>query len=186
MKTRILLIIFTIAVCPVLFFSSCSKVKKLSAFDYSYKIPRTTFIYTPSVYKSGEVLLYSGSIVANLDSILSANGLSSGIVGNTTFTTCSITIDQPDTVTFSWLQSARAEISANADFNPADEVGTVTNIDPASKTINLSLNNTNIRPYLGSQQFYFRVYGVLNGPLPVAWVQMYIDGTLLMHLDPLN
>ncbi len=175
-----------IGVFPVLFFSSCSKIKELSSFDVSYKIPRQTFTYTPTVYKSGEQLLYSGFITANLDSILSANGLSSGVVGTTTFTKCSITIEQPDSVTFGWLQSARGEISQNADFTPAQEVGYVTNSDPLAKTVHLTLNNTNIRPYLGSRTFYFRIFGVLNGPVPSQWVQMYLDGSLQMHLVPLN
>jgi hypothetical protein len=186
MKTRILITILTIAVFPVLFFSSCSKLKDLTAIDVSYKIPRQTFIYTPTTLKSGEQLLYSGFITANLDSILSANGLSSGVVGNTIFTKCSITIVQPDSVTFGWLQSARGEISQNAGFIPFQEVGTVTNTDPLAKTVNLTLNNTNIRPYLGAKTFYFRIFGILNGPVPAEWVQMYVDGTLQMHLEPLN
>ena len=186
MKTRILLTIFTMAIAPALFFISCNTAKEIVAFDYAYKIPRTTFIYTPVTFKTGEQLLYSGAIVANLDSILNANGFSSGVVGNTTFTKCSVTIDQPDSITFSWLQSARGEISANADFNPAQQVGQVVTTDPNAKTVNLTTNNTNIRPYLGSKTFYFRIYGVLSGPVPVAWVQMYLNGQLTMHLQPLN
>jgi len=186
MKMRILFAILSIAVLPVLFLSSCSKLKDLTAIDVSYKIPRQTFTYTPTSFKSGEQLLYSGFITANLDSILSANGLSSGVVGNTMFTKCSITIAQPDTVTFGWLQSARGEISDNAGFTPAQEVGHVTNTDPLAKTVNLTLNNTNIRPYLGAKTFYFRIFGILNGPVPADWVQMYMDGTLQMHLEPLN
>ena len=186
MKTRILLIIFSVAVFPVLFNSSCTTVKKVVAFDYTYKIPRTAFTYTPSLLKTGEQLLFSGPVTANLDSILNANGLSSGVVGTTTFTKCSVTIEKPDSVTFSWLQSMRGEISSVVDFNPAQQVGTVTNTDPMAKTVNLTTNNTNIRPYLGSKNFYFRIYGTLNGPVPVPWVQMYLDGQLTMRLQPLN
>jgi len=186
MKTRILLTMLSVIIFPILFFSSCSKLKDLTAIDVSYKIPRQTFTYTPTTFKSGEQLLYSGQIEANLDSILNSYGFSSGVVGNTEFTQCSITIDQPDSVSFSWLQSARGEISLNAGFNPAQEVGTVTVTDPTAKTVNLTTNNTNIRPYLGSRTFYFRVFGTLNGPLPTAWVQMYLEGTLKLHLEPLN
>jgi len=186
MKTRIILTMLSVAIFPILFFSSCAKLKDLAAIDVSYKIPRQTFIYSPSTFKSGEQLLYSGQINANLDSILNSYGFSSGVVGNTEFTHCSITIDQPDSVNFSWLQSARGEISMNANFTPAQEVGTATVTDPAAKTVNLTTNNANIRPYLGSRTFYFRVFGTLNGPLPTDWVQMYVDGTLQMHLEPLN
>ncbi|MEI7501082.1 MAG: hypothetical protein WCK84_11630 [Bacteroidota bacterium] len=182
MKTRMMLTMLTIAIFPVIFFSSCSK---LLSFNVSYKIPRQTFDYKPTNYKSGEQLLYYGYISANLDSILNANGLSSGVVGNTTVTQCSITIDKPDSVTFGWLQYARGVISQNAE-SAGEQVGDVTVTDATAKTVNLTLNNTNIRPYLGSKTFYFRIFGVLNGAVPVTWVQMYIDGTLQMRLEPLN
>lgn len=186
MKIRIQLIMFTMAIFPVLFFSSCSKLKELTSIDVSYKIPQQTITFTPANFKTGEQLLYSGSINANLDSILNAYGLSSGVVGNTEFSQCTLTIVQPDTLTFGWLQSARGEISQNSDFNPFQEVGTVIVPVPAAKTVTLTMNNTNIRPYLGSTAFYFRIYGTLNGPVPVDWIQMYLNGTLQMHLEPLN
>ncbi len=184
MKTRALSF-FMITTLAVMLTSSCGKIKELSAFDVSYTLPRTTFIYTPSTFKSGEQLLYSGYFNANLDSILNANGFSSGLISQATVTSCNITIVQPSDVTFSWLQTARAEVSPNPDFNPSELVATAQNIDPQNKTVNLTTYNTNIRPYLGNTAFYFRIYGVLNGPVPAEWVQMYVDGTLLMHLEPL-
>jgi hypothetical protein len=184
MKTRILLTLLTIVVFPVFFLSSCSKIKDLTAFDVTYNVPRTTFTYTPTTNKSGEQILYAGYVSANLDSILNANNISTSAIENATFTKCSITIEKPDNVTFSWLHSARAEISENAGSTPA-EVGNVTVADPNAKTVNFVLNNTNIRPYLGGKSFYFRILGVLNGPVPSDWVQMYMDGTLLLHVQPI-
>ena len=171
---------------PIFHFSSCNKVKQITAFDILYTLPTTSFIYTPTAMKSGEELLYSGAIEANLDSILTANGFSPGVVGNSQFVQCTITILEPSDETFGWLHSARGEISENAGFSPAQEVGSVMNTDPNAKTVVLVLNNTNIRPYLGSTFFYFRIYGVLNGPVPSEWVEMGIDGKLRMHLEPLN
>jgi hypothetical protein len=185
MKTKIFFACFIIALIPLIYLSSCSKFQDLAAFDVRYTIPRTTFTYTPAPFKSGEQLLYSGSVTANLDSIMNSHGVSSGIIGATTFTRCSITMVQPTDQTFSWLHSARGEISQNADFTPVQEVGYVVNTDTTATTVILTLNNVNIRPYLGARQFYFRVFGVLNGPLPVDWVEMYIDGQLLMHVEPL-
>lgn len=164
---------------------SCSKFKELTAFDVAYNLPRTTFTFTPSKNKGGEELLYSGYFNANLDSILNANGFSSGLVGNTTLTSCTISIKQPSDITFSWLQSARAEVSANAAFTPFEQVASAVNIDPTNKSVVLTTYNTNIRPYLNGQAFYFRIYGVLNGPVPADWVEMYLDGSLQMHLEPL-
>jgi hypothetical protein len=184
MKRNSLFFFLILAFFPVIFFSSCAKIRDLAAFDVSYNIPRTTFVFTPTKDKSEEQLIYAGYVSANLDSILNANGLSGGMVGTTTFTKCSITIDQPDSVNFGWLQSLRGEISQTSE-PPSEVFGYITAVDPNAKTVNLTLTNINIRPYLGGTSFYIRVYGILNAAVPVEWVQMYIDGTLQLHLEPL-
>ena len=186
MRKRQNFILIAVFLIPIFHFSSCNKVKEITSFDVIYTIPTTTYTYTPSALKSGEELLFSGAIEANLDSILQANGFDPGVVGNTQFIECTVSIVQPSAVTFGWLQSARGEISDDPDFIPAYEVGTVVNNDPEATTVVLILNGTNIRPYLGSTFFYFRVFGVLNGPLPAEWVELAINGKLLMHLEPLN
>ena len=186
MKKHHYFVLAAILLIPVFHFSSCNKVKQITAFDVLYTLPTTNFTYTPTTMKSGEELLYTGAIEANLDSILTANGFSPGVVGNTQFIECTVTIVQPSEVTFGWLQSARGEISDNPGFSPAQEVGSVINDDPEATTVVLILNNTNIRPYLGATFFYFRVLGVLNGPVPAEWVELAINGKLLMHLEPLD
>lgn len=186
MNRRTLILLILTGLIPTTWFSSCNRVKQLAAFDVIYTIPETHFIYTPSGSEGTGELLYSGAIEANLDSILSANGFSAGVIGNTRFIECSISIVEPSAQNFGWLQSARGEISVNQDFNPAQEVGQVTNNDPLATTVHLILNSMNIRPYLGARFFYFRVFGTLNGPLPVQWVEMALNGKLRMHLEPLN
>jgi hypothetical protein len=64
-------------------------------------------------------------------------------------------------------------------------VGNVTNTDPLAKTVVLTMNNDNIRPYLGTQGFYIRVYGVINGAIPYQWLQMYIDSELKLNIQAL-
>jgi hypothetical protein len=174
------------AAFPLLFLSSCEKVKDLASVNVSYTVPNIYFQYVPDVSKAGEVLLYSGAVNINLDSILSANGLSSGFVSTTTFTQFSITIVEPAEATFGWLGSARAVLSANSNFQPAEEVGMVVNTDPAAKTVVMTTNNVNIRPYLGNSSFYLAVYANLNGPGPYDWINMYVSSQLQMLLEPLN
>lgn len=187
MKTRLSLITSMAILFPVLYFSSCNNIKELAAFDVIYTLPPTSFTYVPSAFKGGgEELLFSDAIEANLDSILEANGFSTGVVGNTQFIECTVSIAQPSELTFGWLQSARGEISSNADFSPAYEIGSVVNNDPNATTVVLLVNNTNIRPFLGSKFFYFRVFGVLSGPVPSEFVELVVEGKLLMHLEPLN
>ena len=178
--------ILTIVVIPLLYLTSCSSVKEIIAIDYTYDLPRTTFSFPPALYKSGEQILYSGQYYLNLDSILHVNGFSSGVVGATYFTACSITIEMPPDANFSWLQSARIEISKVATFDTVQEIGYITDIDPTVKTIALTMNRTNIRPYLTDNFFYYRLLGVLKLKQPATSVQMYMDGRLVMRLQPLN
>ncbi|MEI7981394.1 MAG: hypothetical protein WCI71_07045, partial [Bacteroidota bacterium] len=84
-----------------------------------------------------------------------------------------------------WLQSARAVVSQDANFTSFVQIGTVTNTDPTAKTVILTMNNDNIRPYLGTTGFYVRVYAVLNGAIPTHWYQMYIDSQLKMRIKAL-
>lgn len=147
MKSKPLNIVFLFTIVILLALPSCSKFQDLAAFDVRYTIPRTTLTYVPSTFKSGEQLLYAGPVTANIDSIMNANGVSSGIVGTTTFTSLSVTIAEPSDLTFSWLLSARGEISQNADFATAQEIGFVENSNPTAKTVILTLNNVNIRPF---------------------------------------
>lgn len=187
MKTKNIFFIILTGLGILLSFSSCNDIRELAAFDVVYTLPPTNFTYNPAGMKGGgEELLYSGAIEANLDSILNANGFSAGVVGNTQFIECTVSIVQPSDLTFGWLHTARGEISGNPEFLPVQEVGSVVNTDPDATTVVMIINNTNIRPYLGAKFFYFRVFGELNGPLPAEWVEMTIEGKLLMHLEPLN
>jgi len=186
MKTLKSLILFLIAALPVLHFSSCEKVKDLAAVDVVYTLPQMNFTYQPSLAKSGEVLMYSGAVHINLDSLLSKYGLDGGIIGNTVVTSFSITIDQPPTANFDWLQSARAVFSANANFTPSQEVGSVVNTALHTRTVVLTMNNVNIRPYLGNMGFFIRIYAATTPPLPTYLIWMYANSQVRIRLEPLN
>ncbi|MCK9219606.1 MAG: hypothetical protein PHF97_04355 [Bacteroidales bacterium] len=185
MKTRLIFVMLTVAVIPVLFFTSCSKIKDLASVDVNYNVPRVSFVYTPATLKGSgtEVVLYEGHVHVNVDSLLSANGISTGTIGRATFNAVSITIQSPDTANFGWLQSARVVISSSGTFNSPVVIGTVTNSNPLAKTIIFVMNNTNIQPYFGSTGFYLRIYAVLNGTVPYNWIGMYLDSQMTLHLE---
>ena len=186
MKTTKLLILFLIAALPILFFSSCEKMKDLASVDVVYTVPQMNFSYQPSLTKSGEVLMYSGAIHINLDSLLNKYGLSGGMIGTTVVTSFSLTIYEPPQANFGWLQSARAVFSGNAGFNPSQEVGSVINTDPLAKTVILTMNNVNIRPYLGTNGFYVNIYASTTPPLPIYLIWMYANSQVKITLEPLN
>jgi hypothetical protein len=168
---------------PIIFLVSCSKVAELASVDVTYKVPRTNFTYTPVTLKSGEQILYSDLVKINVDSLLSANGLSSGTVQDPICTSFSITIIAPPEANFGWMQSARAVVADNAGFSSAVEIGSVTNGGGNGKAVVLTVNN-NMIPF-GSNGFYIRIYAVLTGPVPYHWVQMYFDSELRITLKPL-
>lgn len=183
MKTKLILVFLMLTIIPV-FFISCEQLKSLTAVTVTYDVPRIPFTYTPTTSKSGEQILCTEQVNLNIDSLLNVY-LPGGELGTTTFSQFSITIELPDTANFAWLQSARAVVSQDITFTTTQVVGTVENISPDAKTVVLTMNNDNIRPLLGTQGFYFRVYGVVTGPVPYEWLQMYIDSQLKLNIQPL-
>ncbi len=184
MKTRINLIVLALAAISFSIIFSCNKVKELAAVDVAMDIPTTHFTYS-QVTKAGEEILYSGYIRINLDSLLNVYGFSAGIIKDTYVTKFSVTMEDPPDATFSWLGSARAVVANDDTFANAMEVGSVVNGDPNAKTVNVLTNNVNIRPLLDKPDFYIRVYGVLNGPLPADIVGMYIQGKIQVRIEPI-
>ena len=185
MKTRVYVSLMVLLAMPLILFTSCNKVKELTAVDVSMKIPTQHFTYTGTGLKTNEVILYSGIIRINLDSVCNYYGFPSGIIQNTYFTYLAVTIESPPDSTFNWLSSMRATVADNPAFTTENEVGSVTNSNPLAKTVVVTLNNVNIRPYLSSPSFYVRVYGVLNGPLPAVTVGMFLNGNVQFRVEPI-
>ena len=165
--------------------SSCEKVKDLAASDVTLNLPQQHFTFSGSSMKSGdEVVLYSNFVEVNLDSILNAEGISSGSLTATTFTTLSITMEQPVDSTFHWMSSMRAVVSDNENFSPEHEVGNAVNNDPLSKTLTVTLNNTNITQYLTQPSFWLRLYCTPTGPMPSYSIGMFMDGSVKLRITP--
>ena len=184
MKTRPYFLLFLLFVAPLTFLSSCNKIKELTAVPVTMNLQRQHFTYSPTLLKSNEVILYAAKITINLDSLLSANGLSSSTIPTATFTNIAVTMERPADSTFHWLSSMRATVADNQAFNPEYTVGSVINTNPLAKTVIVTLNDVNIRPYLSQTGFYLRIYAVLNGPLPALTVGMFLDGTILLTIQP--
>ena len=184
MKKQIVFILLILAAVPVVYLSSCSKIKEAAAVDVTYKLPRTSFTYTPTSLKASEIVLYTGVVYVNIDSIMKANGISSGSITNAAFTQFSLTLNTPPEANFSWLQSARVVVSQNSSFSPVVEIGNVVNSGGTGKTVTLTVNGANIQPYLSSTGFYIRIYATMTGTFPYSYVTMYMDGQLTISISP--
>jgi hypothetical protein len=183
MKTRLIFFVLAIGLIPLVLTTSCSKIKELTAVPVTYQLPRTNFLYTPSKVKSGEEILYSAFVRINIDSLLSAYGLSSGAVENPAFTQFSISIDLPAEANFGWMTSVRAIVSDNASFVPEVPMGSAVNNGGTGRTVILTVNNSNI-PF-GNNGFYIQILATLNGAVPYQWIGMYFIGTLKLTLQPI-
>jgi hypothetical protein len=187
MKTKIVMMVALIGLASFFlsYFTSCSTAKQYTAFDVTYNLPKVNFNYPVSILKSGEVILYSGQININLDSILMAHDIPSGMITSLQFSQFAITITDPPEASFGWLQSARAVASSEASFDPNVELGNAVNNDTTAKTVNLTMNNVELQQYIHKTSFYYKVLGTLNGPLPYEMVSMYLNSTLKLHIEPL-
>ncbi len=186
MKKIKFLFLLVILVAPsLLYFYSCNKIKELAVIDVTYKLPKISFHYVPVLLKTGEVELYSGSIKINLDSLLNHYGLSAGTLESVAFSNFSITITAPSNANFDWLTSANALVSQNSSFQPNSIIATVENPGSGNKTVVLTTNNTNIVPYLNSTQFYLKVTATTTGTIPYEWIDMYLNSTLQLVIQPI-
>ena len=183
-KTKALLALLAFAAIIMVSDNSCSTVKKYAAFDVTYNLPKASFKYPSGILKSGEVILYSGQNNINLDSLLMAHDIPSGWIASASFSQFSITITAPPEANFGWLQSARAIASSDAGFNPNVELGNVANNDSTAKTVNLTLNNLELQPYIHKTIFYYEVLGTLRYT-PSFQITMDLISQLKLHIEPL-
>ena len=185
-KTFTFLALLALAAIPLFLCISCHETKKAAAFDVTYNLPRIYFSYTSTLLKSGEVILYTCQEKINLDSILMAHDIPTGMITSAKLSQFSMTMTEPPDASFSWLQSMRLLVSKDTSFNTNVELGNFVNNDPAAKIVNLTLNNVDMIPYMNNTTFYYRILATLEaGPLPSNKVTMFLDSQLKLHIEPL-
>lgn len=188
MKTRSWLILF---LCLILLgsftsFFSCSTVKKLAAFDVVYNFPKVTFTYPQKDLKGTQILLLKSKLSINFDSILNANHIPSGIIASAYLSRLAMVITAPPEATFNWISSVTMLGSADTSFQHPTTLGYETNIDPSSRTLNLTLPNVDIKPILFNNSYYIEVLATPSGQLPSSSsINMYLDSQVRLHIEPL-
>ena len=185
-KTIASLTLLALAAFPLFLFTSCHETKKAAAFDVLFNLPRVNFSYPSTLIKSAEVTLYTGQEKINLDSILMAHEIPTGMITSAKLSYFSMTMTEPPDASFSWLQSMRLLVSADTSFNPSVELGNFVNQDSAAKTINLTLNDIDMIQYMNNTTFYYRILATLQaGPIRSGKVTMFLDSQLKLHIEPL-
>jgi hypothetical protein len=95
-------------------------------------------------------------------------------------------ITAPPEATFNWISSVTMLGSADTSFQHPTTLGYETNIDPSSRTLNLTLPNVDIKPILFNNSYYIEVLATPSGQLPSSSsINMYLDSQVRLHIEPL-
>lgn len=199
MKTKQIFFALIIAAIPFLFITqSCEKIKdeinEAAAFDVPIDLPDYHFdLDSASLTKSAasinaEVVITEQSVNVNLDSILSANGVSSATLSSASFT--SVVISMTDTVTFpdvnfDFMDGMRVVLSSTSDFSSETQVAHAESIPAGAKKVTLILNNPGIQSFIDNQNFYLRLYGTLGAPAPMAVIPLVLQSGIQFTVNPL-
>ncbi len=187
MKTRfsLFLLLSAVLIPSFIVITSCSKTKQLAAFDVTYNFPKVYFSYTAKVQDLPEVTLYTGKLSINLDSILSANHIPSGIIASAYLSRLNMVITAPPGATFNWLESVRMIGSADSTFQQTTNLGSAQNIPSTATTIELVLEKVDIKPILFKNSYYLKILATPSGQIPSSSINMYLDSQIKLHIEPL-
>ena len=128
------------------------------------------------ILKDTQLLLLKSKLSINFDSILSANHVPSGIIASAYLSRLAMVITAPPEATFNWLSSVTMLGSVDTSFQKPTTLGSETNIDPSSRTLNLTLPNVDIKPILFDNSYYIEVLGNTQRPGTFFYIDQYVPG----------
>ncbi len=176
MKTKHLFFAMVIVALPFMFFTqSCETVKEeiqeAAAFDVAMDLPDHYFeLDSAEITKSStkeEMVLTEQSVEIGLDSILTSYGINSATLSNATFTSVTLTMDNPvQGANFDFMSGMRVVLSETSDFANETQIASAEEIPAGSTEITFTLDNENIQSFIDNDSFHLRLYGDLNGALP--------------------
>ena len=165
--------------------TSCNTAKQLLAFDVVYNCPKVYFSYAPGDQKLSEIVLYSGKLSIDLDSILNANYIPGGFIASAYLSKLALTITAPAQSNFSWLQSARLVGSIDSTFKQATELAGDTAVIPNIRSLNFALKPVDLKPILFKNSYWMKILGTPSGQTPPSSSSMYLDSQVKLHIEPL-
>ncbi len=195
MKTKHLFFAMVIVALPFMFFTqSCETVKEeiqeAAAFDVAMDLPDNYFVLdSVEISKSGakeEKVLTTQSVEVGLDSILTSYGINSATLSNATFTSLTLTMDNPvEGANFDFMSGMRVVLSETSDFANETQIASAEEIPAGSTEITFTLDNENIQSFIDNDDFYLRLYGDLNGALPYATLPLILQSGLQFTVNPI-
>ena len=195
MKTKHLFFAMVIVALPFMFFTqSCETVKEeiqeAAAFDVAMDLPDNYFVLdSVEISKSGakeEKVLTTQSVEVGLDSILTSYGINSATLSNATFTSVTLTMDNPvEGANFDFMSGMRVVLSETSDFANETQIASAEEIPAGSTEITFTLDNENIQSFIDNDSFHLRLYGDLNGALPYATLPLILQSGLQFTVNPI-
>jgi len=195
MKTKHLFFAMVIVALPFMFFTqSCETVKEeiqeAAAFDVAMDLPDHYFeLDSAEITKSStkeEMVLTEQSVEIGLDSILTSYGINSATLSNATFTSVTLTMDNPvQGANFDFMSGMRVVLSETSDFANETQIASADEIPAGSTEITFTLDNENIQSFIDNDSFHLRLYGDLNGALPYATLPLILQSGLQFTVNPI-
>jgi len=157
---------------------SCEKIKEATNIKFKYDLPDvTTSIDSSSLLKT-ELVLFSSPFTVNIDSIIGTN---TGYLKYISFYKLRFTINAPNLENLDWLSSARATLMSEGS-SPIELAPSAT-INSKERTVDFLLNDVDISSAI-RKPFVLSIYGNINGPIPVASVQILVQSGLQITVNP--
>jgi len=173
---------------PLMFISACDDVEELVAFfvtvepdDYNFTVDSTST--SPG---KAETVLFQTSFSFDLDSILEAHEVSSGMIGGCWFQRLAVAIDSPAVATFNFVDSFRVTVSNDSLFSTETEVAQIVIVDPAVTIVELNVYNLDVVAMMQGQEIWVRLYGGLPIPIPYPAIYMHLSSRVKLRVEPLE
>ncbi len=173
---------------------SCEKVKdeinEAAAFDVNMNLDDHYFALDSLDYLSGKsvkgwqtLTQFDGYI--NVDSIFSANNLSSASIENGTFTSVQVNLINPvPGVNFDFANAMKVSIATTAE-GAGTEVASTGTIPPGSTSLTFTVNSTNIASFINNNYFYVKLEADVIGPIPALILPMVLMSGVQFTVIPL-
>lgn len=133
-------------------------------------------IDSSQIGSKGEALLATHELYVNIDSILKANN--AGKMDDAKMLSVTIRIKEPSTFVFDWLISAHIGLLASG-INEQN-IASISGINPALNTVDLTINNAGIAELIKKNSLTLKFYGDIVSPFPVP--QILLDVKMKMDL----
>ena len=86
---------------------------------------------------------------------------------------------------FDFVNSMRVAVSETSDFANETPIASTGTIADGSTSVTFNLETVNILNYLNKKDFYMRLYGDQESPLPANLIPMLLQSGITFTVEPL-